>query len=149
LMPLNNNSDPHCRSCGGSLNRTFVDLGMSPLCESLLVQSDLNKGEEFYPLRVFICENCKLVQLQEYVTPDKIFSEYAYFSSFVDTLVRLAEAYAAAVIPRFGLGPKSQVIEVASNDGYLLQHFVRRGIPVLGIEPAANVARAAEEKGVR
>jgi 2-polyprenyl-3-methyl-5-hydroxy-6-metoxy-1,4-benzoquinol methylase len=121
---------------------------MSPLCQSHLNASDLNGPEEFYPLHVFVCERCLLVQLQKYVSPEKIFSEYAYFSSFVDTLVREAERYVCAVIPRFGLGPSSSVIEVASNDGYLLQHFVKRGIPVLGIEPAANVARSAEAKGV-
>jgi len=122
---------------------------MSPLCQTHLDASELNGAEEFYPLHVFVCERCLLVQLQEYVSPEKIFSEYAYFSSFVDTLVREAERYVTAVIPRFGLGPSSTVVEVASNDGYLLQHFVKRGIPVLGIEPAANVARAAEAKGVR
>jgi 2-polyprenyl-3-methyl-5-hydroxy-6-metoxy-1,4-benzoquinol methylase len=138
-----------CRFCKAPLTRTFVDLGMSPLCQSHLDASELNGAEEFYPLHVFVCERCLLVQLQQYVSPEKIFSEYAYFSSFVDTLVREAERYVSAVIPRFGLGSSSSVIEVASNDGYLLQHFVKRGIPVLGIEPAANVAREAEAKGVR
>ena len=137
-----------CRFCDTPLTRTFLDLGMSPLCQTHLDAQELNQGEEFYPLHVFLCEKCLLVQLQQYVTPDKIFSEYAYFSSFVETLVRLAEKYASDVIPRFGLTQDSKVIEIASNDGYLLQHFVRRGIPVLGIEPAANVAKAAEEKGV-
>lgn len=137
-----------CRFCDAPLTRTFLDLGMSPLCQTHLEAHELNQGEEFYPLHVFICEKCLLVQLQQYVTPDKIFTEYAYFSSFVQTLVNLAEKYASEVIPRFGLGKDSKVIEVASNDGYLLQHFVKRGIPVLGIEPAANVAKAAEEKGV-
>jgi hypothetical protein len=142
-------TDASCRFCTAPLTRTFVDLGMAPLCQTHLEASELNGAEAFYPLHVFVCERCLLVQLQQYVTPDAIFSEYAYFSSFVDTLVREAERYVTAVIPRFGLGPSSSVIEVASNDGYLLQHFVKRGIPVLGIEPAANVARAAEEKGVR
>ena len=137
-----------CRFCEAPLTRTFLDLGMSPLCQSHLEEEQLNHGEEFFPLHVFLCEKCLLVQLQEYVSPERIFSEYSYFSSYVDTLVRLAEEYANAMIPRFGLGPQSRVIEVASNDGYLLQHFVKRGIPVLGIEPAANVAKAAEAKGV-
>ncbi|MDB5103928.1 MAG: C-methyltransferase [Fibrobacteres bacterium] len=137
-----------CRFCKAPLEKTLVDLGMSPLCQTHLEASELNQGEEFYPLKTFICEKCLLVQLQEYVTPDKIFTEYAYFSSFVDTLLRLAEKYADAVTARFGLGADSKVIEVASNDGYLLQYFVRKGIPVLGIEPAANVAKAAEAKGV-
>jgi C-methyltransferase C-terminal domain/Putative zinc binding domain/Methyltransferase domain len=138
-----------CRFCDAPLTRTFVDLGMSPLCQSHLDESELNGAEPFYPLHVFVCERCLLVQLQQYVSPETIFSEYAYFSSFADTLVKEAERYVSSVIPRFELGPSSAVIEVASNDGYLLQHFVKRGIPVLGIEPAANVARAAEEKGVR
>lgn len=126
----------------------MVDLGMSPLCQTHLEPHELNKGEEFYPLHVFVCERCLLVQLQEYVTPDKIFSEYAYFSSFADTLLRQAEAYVDTVTARFGLGPSNLVVEVASNDGYLLQYFVKRGVPVLGIEPAANVAKEAEKKGV-
>lgn len=145
---MSNTAAAGCRFCGTPLTRTFLDLGMSPLCQSHLEAGQLNEGEEFYPLHVFLCEKCLLVQLQQYVTPDKIFSEYAYFSSFVETLVRLAEKYTSEVVPRFGLGPHSKVIEIASNDGYLLQHFVRRGIPVLGIEPAANVAKAAEQKGV-
>jgi hypothetical protein len=137
-----------CRFCKEPLTKTLVDLGMSPLCQTHLEAAELNQGEQFFPLKTFICEKCLLVQLQEYVTPDKIFTEYAYFSSFVDTLLRLAEKYSDEMTSRFKLGPKSKVIEVASNDGYLLQYFVRKGIPVLGIEPAANVAKAAEQKGV-
>jgi len=137
-----------CRFCDAPLSRTFVDLGMSPLCQTHLEPEELNRGESFYPLHVFICEKCLLVQLQQYVTPEEIFSEYAYFSSFSETMLRHASSYVDAVVPRFGLGSASKVIEVASNDGYLLQYFVKRGIPVLGIEPAANVARTAEEKGV-
>jgi len=121
---------------------------MSPLCQTHLEPEELNKGESFYPLHVFICEQCLLVQLQQYVTPDEIFSEYAYFSSFSETMLRHASTYVDAVVPRFALAAHSKVIEIASNDGYLLQYFVKRGIPVLGIEPAANVARAAVEKGV-
>jgi hypothetical protein len=137
-----------CRFCQAPLTRTFVDLGMSPLCQTHLEPEELNKGESFYPLHVFICEKCLLVQLQQYVTPDEIFSEYAYFSSFSETMLRHASSYVDAVVPRFGLGAQSKVIEIASNDGYLLQYFVKRGIPVLGIEPAANVAKAALEKNV-
>jgi hypothetical protein len=137
-----------CRFCGEPLTRTFVDLGMSPLCQTHLEPADLNKGEQFYPLHVFLCERCFLVQLQQYVTPEQIFTEYAYFSSFSDTMLRHVEGYVEHVVPRFALGPNSKVIEVASNDGYLLQYFVKRGIPCLGIEPAANVAKAAEQKGV-
>ena len=137
-----------CRFCSQPLRRTFVDLGMSPLCQTHLEAGDLEKGEEFFPLRVFLCEHCLLAQLKAYVGPERIFSEYAYFSSYVDTLLRMAEAYVESVTPRFGLGPGSRVVEVASNDGYLLQYFARRGIPVLGVEPAANVAAAAEARGV-
>jgi hypothetical protein len=137
-----------CRFCAKPLRRTFLDLGMSPLCQTVLAPEDLNKGEEFYPLHVFICDDCRLVQLQQYVTPDRIFSEYAYFSSYVGTLLRHSETYVESVTQRFGLGAQSKVIEVASNDGYLLQFFVKRNIPVLGIEPAANVAKEAEKKGV-
>lgn len=144
-----NETSAPCRFCREPLRRTMVDLGMSPLCQTHLEPHELNQGEEFYPLHVFVCEKCLLVQLQEYVSPDKIFTEYAYFSSFADTLLRQAQAYVEAVVDRFALGPSSRVVEVASNDGYLLQYFVKRGIPVLGIEPAANVAKAAEQKGVK
>ena len=121
---------------------------MSPLCESFLSAEQLNQMEPFYPLRVYVCHECLLVQLEEYVSPEEIFSEYAYFSSYSDSWVQHAAAYVRLIISRLGLGPKSMVIEVASNDGYLLQHFVEKGIPVLGIEPAANVAQAARQKGV-
>jgi SAM-dependent methyltransferase len=104
--------------------------------------------EPFYPLRADVCEQCWLVQLERYVTPEAIFTEYAYFSSFSDSWVRHARDYAEAMTDRLALGPDSKVVELASNDGYLLQHFVARGIPVLGIEPAANVAAAAAERGV-
>lgn len=121
---------------------------MSPLCQTHIEEHQLHDGETFYPLRVFICEHCLLVQLLEYVAPEEIFTEYAYFSSYIDTLVKLASEYADMMTERFALGPHSTVLEVASNDGYLLQHFVTKGIPVLGIEPAANVATAAEARGV-
>ncbi len=138
-----------CRFCRAQLKTVFVDLGMSPPCQSQLAAGDLDKGEEFFPLLVYICDECLLVQIQDYVASEKIFTEYAYFSSFADTMLRHAENYVDMAMDRFRLGPQSQVIEVASNDGYLLQYFARRGVPVLGIEPAANVAKAAEEKGVR
>jgi SAM-dependent methyltransferase len=143
-----NRVDSHCRFCAKPLTRTFLDLGMSPLCESFLTEVQLNRMEPFYPLHVLVCEQCLLVQLGEYVSPSEIFTEYAYFSSYSESWVRHAEQYAAAVIDRFGLGRGHKVMEIASNDGYLLQHFVRRGIPVLGIEPAANVAKVAESKGI-
>lgn len=137
-----------CRFCGRPLAHLMVDLGMSPLCESYVAADQLDQMEPFYPLRVFVCDGCFLVQLREYVRAEEIFSHYAYFSSYSDSWLRHAERYAAAMTERLGLGPGSQVVEVASNDGYLLQYFVRRGIPALGIEPAANVAQAAVAKGV-
>ena len=137
-----------CRFCGRSLTHTFVDLGMSPLCESFLTAEQLNQMEPFYPLHVYVCENCLLVQLKEYVSPENIFTQYAYFSSYSDTWLRHAKAYTGMIIERFNIGAQSQVMELASNDGYLLQYFMERGISVLGIEPAANVAQAAIKKGI-
>jgi len=137
-----------CRFCNSGLNHTFVDLGMSPLCESFLAMEQLNQMEAFYPLYVYVCDHCFLVQLEEYVSPKDIFTEYAYFSSYSDTWLKHARDYTQMVVRRFGLNGKSYVVELASNDGYLLQYFVCDGIPVLGIEPAANVARAAIEKGI-
>ena len=139
---------PACRACGAPLAHTFVDLGMSPLCESFLRPDQLNQMEPFYPLHVLVCDRCWLVQLQEYVSREEIFTEYAYFSSYSDSWLAHAERYTQQMMDRFGLTAGSQVMEVASNDGYLLQYFVKRGIPVLGIEPAANVAAVAIEKGV-
>jgi 2-polyprenyl-3-methyl-5-hydroxy-6-metoxy-1,4-benzoquinol methylase len=137
-----------CLSCGTPLRHTFVDLGMSPLCESYLGAEQLNQMERFYPLHVWVCERCFLVQLEEFVSPEEIFTEYAYFSSYADSWVEHMRLYADAICDRLSLGKQSFVVEVASNDGYLLQHFVKKGIPVLGIEPAANVARVAVEKGI-
>lgn len=137
-----------CRVCNAPLTRTFIDLGMSPLCESYVSEDQLNKMEPFYPLHVFVCEKCFLVQLEEYVRAENIFTEYAYFSSFSDSWLRHAESYVEMAIRRFGLTSTSRVVELGSNDGYLLQYFVQKGIPSLGIEPAANVAKAAEQKGV-
>ena len=137
-----------CRFCHAELRRTMVDLGKSPLCESYLSVEQLNQMEPFYPLRVHVCEGCFLVQLEEYVAPEHIFSEYAYFSSYSGALLENARSYVGLATERFQLGDRSLVVEVGSNDGYLLQYFVEKGIPVLGIEPAANVARAAVERGV-
>jgi hypothetical protein len=141
-------SNARCRFCDSPLKHTFVDLGMSPLCESFLSADQTDAMEPFYPLHVWVCSECFLVQLQEYVAPEHIFTEYAYFSSFSSAWLKHAEDYVAMASERLGLGPESLVVELASNDGYLLQYFVRRRIPCLGIEPAANVAKAAEEKGV-
>ncbi|HLO78216.1 MAG TPA: class I SAM-dependent methyltransferase [Magnetospirillum sp.] len=138
----------HCRLCGAALRHTMVDLGMSPLCESFLPASKLDAMEPYFPLRVLVCDQCFLVQLREYVSPDHIFSDYAYFSSYSTSWVAHAKAYCEAVTRRFGLGAGSLVVELASNDGYLLQHFGPLGVPVLGIEPAANVAKVAIDKGI-
>ena len=137
-----------CRFCGEPLRLTLVDLGMSPLCESFLSLEQLNQMEPFYPLHVFVCEKCFLVQLEEYVSPEHIFTEYAYFSSYADAWLEHAKNYTRLVAERFDLDQESFVVEVASNDGYLLQYFVEKNIPVLGIEPAKNVAKVAIEKGV-
>ncbi len=142
------NGSCNCRFCGSTLQHTFVDLGMSPLCESYLKLDQLNQMEPFYPLHVYVCGHCFLVQLEEYVSPEHIFSEYAYFSSYSDTWLQHAKAYTDMIAERFQLNEQSQVVEIASNDGYLLQYFVEKGTPVLGIEPAANVAEAAIQKGV-
>jgi SAM-dependent methyltransferase len=137
-----------CRFCGAKLQRTFVDLGMSPLCETYPSAVELNRGEMFYPLHVFVCEECFLVQLEQFESPEKIFCDYPYFSSYSDSWLKHCESYTSKVVERFGIGAQNFVVEVASNDGYLLQYFVKKGIPVLGIEPAANVAKVAVEKGV-
>jgi C-methyltransferase C-terminal domain/Putative zinc binding domain/Methyltransferase domain len=137
-----------CRFCGSSLKHTFVDLGMSPLCESYVSSEKRNQMEPFYPLHVYVCDKCFLVQLEAYVTPEHIFTEYAYFSSYADSWLQHAKAYTDLMVERFHLDGTSHVVEVASNDGYLLQYFVEKNIPCLGIEPAANVAQVAIEKGV-
>lgn len=139
---------PVCRFCETPLEHTFADLGMSPLANSYLKPEQLNQVERFYPLHAYVCHKCFLVQLQEFETPQEIFSDYAYFSSYSDTFLAHAKAYVEKAIERFHLTGKSHVVEVASNDGYLLQYFVERGIPVLGIEPAANVAKVAMQKGI-
>ena len=141
-------SDLQCRFCKAGLTHTFVDLGRTPLANSYLPEAALGEAEPSYPLHARVCGRCLLVQVEDVVPAEEIFSDYAYFSSYAASWVAHAKAYAAAMIGRFGLDPGSQVIEVASNDGYLLQHFVSAGIPVLGVEPAANVAAAAEAIGV-
>jgi SAM-dependent methyltransferase len=143
-MPMSHN----CRLCGAPLTRTFVDLGMSPLCESYVPEERLDDAEVFYPLHVRLCDTCLLVQLPAYVSGEHIFSDYAYFSSYSDSWVAHAKQYAEAMIGCLDLTPGSLVTEVASNDGYLLQHFKAAGIPVLGVEPAANVAEAARARSI-
>src|SRR3954454_11331347 len=142
-------TDSACRFCGAPLSHVFADLGMSPLANAYLRPDQLGQMEPFYPLRALVCDTCFLVQLDEYESPEAIFGDYAYFSSYSTTWLDHAKRYVEMITERLGLGSESRVVELASNDGYLLQYFVERGIPVLGIEPAANVAKVAEEGGVR
>lgn len=137
-----------CRFCGTPLTETFVDLGVSPLANSFLKPEKLQDMEPFYPLHVYVCTECFLVQLEEFESPEHIFSDYLYFSSFSQGWLDHANAYAGKMVERLALGGGSLVVEIASNDGYLLQYFKQRGVPVLGVEPAANVAKVAEEKGI-
>jgi SAM-dependent methyltransferase len=141
-------SAARCRFCGAPLRTSVIDLGMSPLCEAYLDADQLNRMEPFYPLHVFVCDACLLVQVEAYVSPASIFSDYAYFSSYSDSWLDHARRYVDDAVERYGLGPDRLVVELGSNDGYLLQYLVERGIPVLGVEPAANVAAAALERGV-
>ena len=137
-----------CRVCGECLTQTFVDLGMSPLCESYVSADRLDQAEIFYPLHVRQCSSCLLVQLPAYVSGEEIFSDYAYFSSYSDSWVAHAKRFADSMVDRLDLTDDNLVVEVASNDGYLLQHFLARGIPVLGVEPAKNVAEVAQSLGI-
>jgi 2-polyprenyl-3-methyl-5-hydroxy-6-metoxy-1,4-benzoquinol methylase len=137
-----------CRFCGANLHSTFVDLGMSPLCETYPTANEFHRGEIYYPLHVYVCDECFLVQLEEFERVENIFGDYLYFSSYSDSWLKHSEKYCEKMIQRFGLNGQSSVVEVASNDGYLLQYFVKRNVPVLGIEPAANIAKVASAKGV-
>src|SRR4051812_20883967 len=137
-----------CRFCAAPLEATFADLGMSPLANSYVPPERANAMEPFYPLRALGCGECLLVQLEEFESAEAIFSDYAYFSSYSTGWLEHSRRYVAQMIDRWGLAGSSRVVELASNDGYLRQSFVERGVPVLGIEPAANVAEVAVEKGV-
>ena len=137
-----------CRFCGQPLVHVFSDLGMSPLSNAYLRADQLDQMEPFYPLTAFVCHSCFLVQLPAVQTPEHIFSDYSYFSSYSESWLEHARRYCRDMIDRFGIGADSQVVEIASNDGYLLQYFVSEGVPVLGVEPAANVAEVARLKGV-
>ena len=138
-----------CRFCNEPLRHTFVDLGTSPLCQRHVTPARFDHAESIYPLHVYVCESCFLVQLPAYVAREEIFdAEYGYFSSFSETWLKHAEAYVQMMIPRFGLGAGSKVVELASNDGYLLQYFKRAGVPVLGIEPTENTAAIAVKNGI-
>jgi len=138
----------HCRFCAEPLDVSVVDLGMSPPCQNVVRPEELELGERFYPLHVRACRRCWLLQIPELVEPTELFTEYAYFSAYSTSWVEHARCYVEMIIGRAGLGEHSFVVELASNDGYLLQHFVARGVPVLGVEPALNVAEAAIERGV-
>ena len=137
-----------CRLCGAGLETVFADLGMSPLANAFLTADQVNSMEPFYPLRAMVCDECLLVQVQEFQPPSSIFSDYAYFSSFSTEWLAHSERFAQHAAERFGLTADSRVVEVASNDGYLLQYFVARGIPCVGIEPARNVAQVALDRGI-
>lgn len=137
-----------CRFCSSTLTVTFADLGLSPLSNAFLKAEHLEMAETFYPLHARVCGKCMLAQLPQMQTPENIFGDYAYFSSYSTSWLKHCEAYTETMIPRLGLGKDSLVVELASNDGYLLQYFKQRGVPVLGVEPAANVAKVAEEKGI-
>jgi SAM-dependent methyltransferase len=137
-----------CRFCGAPLAQTFADLGVSPIANNYLTADQLTSMEPFFPLHALACEHCFLVQLEEFETPQAIFSDYSYFSSYSTSWLEHSRRYVETVTERFALGPGSHVIELASNDGYLLQYFVERGVPVLGVEPAANVAEVAIERGI-
>lgn len=141
-------SQPRCRLCHASLSQTFCDLGMSPLSNAYIDPARAYSKEAVYPLRAWLCERCLLVQLEAFETPERIFGDYAYFSSYSDSWLEHSRAYAISMRERLQLGRDSLVVEVASNDGYLLQYFSAAAIPVLGIEPAANVAIEAVQKGV-
>jgi hypothetical protein len=138
-----------CRLCGAPLEHVFADLGSSPLSNAFPTPEQAARGEVFYPLRALVCARCFLVQLEQFEPPEAIFSdEYAYFSSFSTTWLEHSERYVEMITERLGLDARSHVVEIASNDGYLLQYFVQRGVPVLGIEPTANTAAAARAKDV-
>lgn len=137
-----------CRFCAAPLSYTFADLGVAPLSNAFLEEADLSRMEPFYPLHAFVCESCFLVQLDEFEAPERLFSEYAYFSSFSTTWLEHCRLFVEDVCERLSLGPSSRVVEIASNDGYLLQYFRERGLEVLGIEPAENVAKTAVSRGI-
>jgi SAM-dependent methyltransferase len=145
---MSNSQPTACRSCGDQGLQSILSLGRTPLANALLTEEQLGETEETYPLELVFCSQCSLVQITETVSPEKLFREYVYLSSFSDTMLRHAEAISAKVIETHHLGAKSLVVEVASNDGYLLHYYKRAGVPVLGIEPATNIAQVAEQRGI-
>ena len=145
---VSNKARSSCRFCDAPLRRSFVDLGMSPLANSYVLAKDAQRLEAFYPLHAYVCESCFLVQLEEFESPQHIFEKYSYFSSYSTSWLEHAKKYVNEITKRFAIDASWQVIEIASNDGYLLQYFQQAGIPVLGIEPASNIAKVATEKGI-
>lgn len=137
-----------CLNCANELEHTFADLGTSPLCEEFVKPENKDKGQQFYPLQAYVCEKCLLVQVGEYVSPQEIYSDYHYFSSYSDSWLKHARNYVDMMIDKYGINSENFVVEIASNDGYLLQYFQERNIPILGVEPSENVAQASIEKGI-
>lgn len=148
-QPAESSRISSCRFCHTKLQYTFVDLGVSPLCNNMVKPEASHEMEPFYPLHCYVCHNCYLVQLEEFVSPDHIFDDYTYFSSYATSWLDHAKRYTDLMMDRFNIDTNSLVTELASNDGYLLQYFVEKNVPVLGVEPAANVAAVAQENGIR
>lgn len=138
----------NCLNCSNRLEDTFVDLGTSPLCEEFVKPESIHNGQQFYPLHAYVCDECLLVQVGEYVSPEEIYSDYYYFSSYSDSWLNHAKDYVGMMIKDYGISRDSFVVEIASNDGYLLQYFKKEDIPILGVEPSENVARASIDKGI-
>lgn len=137
-----------CLNCQNNLKYTFADLGTSPLCEEFVKPEEINSGQHFYPLHALVCEKCLLVQVGKFVSPEDIYSDYYYFSSYSDSWLLHARNYVEMMVEKYGVNQKSFVVEIASNDGYLLQYFKNKEIPILGVEPSENVARVSVEKGI-
>lgn len=148
MNKASSNGFPKCRLCEKPIHRVFIDLGLSPLSNAFLSAEQLNKMEPFFPLRVYVCDSCFLVQLEEFQTPSAIFSKYTYFSSYSSSWLAHARNYVIDTIARFSIDESWQVVEIASNDGYLLRNFKEANIPAIGIEPARNVAEVAENNGI-
>uniref|UniRef100_UPI003568C745 methyltransferase domain-containing protein n=1 Tax=Fodinibius sp. TaxID=1872440 RepID=UPI003568C745 len=148
MMDESTTTNNKCLNCSNSLENTFVDLGTSPLCEEFVKPENINNGQQFYPLHAYVCDECFLVQVGEYVHPEEIYSDYYYFSSYSDSWLAHAKDYVEMMTANYGINQESFVVEIASNDGYLLQYFKNKGIPILGVEPSDNVAKVSIEKGI-
>lgn len=148
MMEESTTTNNKCLNCSNTLEDTFVDLGTSPLCEEFVKPENINNGQQFYPLHAYVCDECFLVQVGEYVSPEEIYSDYYYFSSYSDSWLAHAQEYVETMTANYGINQESFVVEIASNDGYLLQYFKNKEIPILGVEPSDNVARVSIEKGI-